>query len=101
MKTVREVLKKAKDMDYLQAGKRFWKVEKRKGFDTVAMPIKNIDDWRSPKNGFELWQDCEMEKVVVIPNLKIIKLSEEERFDAAKKEAERLLKKLATNKITT
>jgi len=55
-------MKKAKENDILTDGKRTWKIVYWSG-DKIALPLQ--------KKSFELWADCEMEKIAIIPGLRI------------------------------
>ena len=72
MKTISQVLKKAKLNDILTDGKRYWKVIDT-NYDyhiTVATPVTKTG--KPSKNGFELWSSG-IEKVAVIPGLRVVK----------------------------
>ena len=65
MKTISEILTKAKKGDRLTDGTRTWKVIIWDG-GKLAIPL------RPKKNNFELWGDCKLEQVAIIPGLRII-----------------------------
>ena len=65
MKTINEIMRKATVGDILTDGKREWKVVEFEGL--VGVPT------RYTKNSFEIWADCALEKVAIIPNLRIKK----------------------------
>lgn len=71
MKTIAQVLKKAKLGSILTDNKRYWKVIDL-NFDgnVVASPITKAGE--KSKRGFELWSSG-IEQVAVIPNLRIVK----------------------------
>ena len=73
MKTISRVLKKAKHGDVLTDGKRYWLMDKLRNNEKVAMPIKSKIDRSYDHQGFELWEECTLEKIAIIPGLKILK----------------------------
>jgi len=72
MKTIAEILNEAKPGDSLTDGVRIWYVEDNKYEGKIAVPVSKSGK-TYPKKGFELWSDCELERVAVIPNLRIVK----------------------------
>jgi hypothetical protein len=58
-------MKKAKVNDLLTDGKRKWQVISWGRDSKIAVPLT--------RKSFELWANCELEKVAVIPGLRIIK----------------------------
>lgn len=71
MKTIHEILKKAKLGDILSDGSRTWKVveTKKNGDDcTVAVPHRWNKKTMGPK--FELWDDAQA-RVTILPELQI------------------------------
>ena len=68
MKTIKQVLSKAKLGDVLTNGKLYWKMNDY--YDKIASPITKAG--KPLKNGFELWSSG-IESVAVIPGLRIVK----------------------------
>lgn len=72
MKTIAQVLKKAKDGDILTNGKLFWLMHRRPNSELIATPIKSKTNWDYNDKSFELWEECAIEKTAVIPGLRIL-----------------------------
>jgi hypothetical protein len=72
MKTIAQVLKKAKLNDILTNGKQYWKVidTNYDSYIVIASPVTKTG--KRSKSGFELWSSG-IENVAVIPNLRILK----------------------------
>ena len=64
MKTIAQVMKKARKGDLLTDEKRVWKVENWGG-TRIAVPCE--------AKSFELWATGRMEKIAIIPRLRIVK----------------------------
>lgn len=72
MKTIKQVLSKAKLGDVLTNGKLYWKITDD-NFDyyiKIASPITKAG--KPSKSGFELWSSG-IENVAIIPGLRIVK----------------------------
>jgi len=72
MRTIAQILKKAKTGDVLTDGRLYWRVVDTTfdNYIVVASPITKSG--KPSKSGFELWSSG-IEKVAIIPNLKIVK----------------------------
>ena len=68
MKTIKQVLSKAKFGDVLTNGKLYWKIDYH--YDRIASPITKAG--KPSRSGFELWTSG-IEAVAVIPGLRIMK----------------------------
>lgn len=71
MKTISEVMKKAKRGDRLTDGVRIWHITTRNNPDKVASPILTSGGW--DLESFELWAEGSIESVAIIPGLKVVK----------------------------
>jgi hypothetical protein len=73
--TISQTLKKAKLGDSLTDGKRIWYVDKNnleKG--KIGFPV--LRNGEEDLKGFELWESGGIDKIAVIPKLKIVRYKE-------------------------
>lgn len=71
MKTIKEILEKAKKDQILKANNYYWKVTQKDEDLTIAQPYDNKTKVLKKGDGFELWSSG-VESIAIIPDLKIL-----------------------------